>query len=141
MVVKVDKPFQMLIADDDAGFRASLCELFAGRESVCTLDVESGEAAIEVAETQRVDIVLLDMHMHVLTGIETLRVLKSMNDQLPCILITGSLSEDVQRDANEAAAYSVLGKPVRRDELVSTVSHALIETYLGGDGSHCEPLF
>lgn len=129
MVVRVDKPYQMLIADDDAGFRQSLCDVFAARSGVCTWEAESGEAAIEVAEKRRIDIVLLDMHMHRLTGLETLRVLKAMNQELPCILITASVSEELRQDASEADAFKVLGKPVRRMELVSTVSMALIETY------------
>ena len=129
MVARVDKPYQMLIADDDAGFRASLCDVFARRDNVCTFDVESGEEAIEIAESRRIDIVLLDMHMHELTGLETLRVLKAMNEELPCILITASVDDDLRRDADDANAFRVLGKPVRRAELVTTVSMALLEAY------------
>lgn len=129
MVVEVRKPYQMLIADDDASFRATLCEVFEPRGLVTTWEAESGEEAIEVAETRRIDIVLLDMNMHELTGLETLRVLKSINELLPCILITADDSEELRRDATEANAYSVLGKPVRRRELVTTVSSALIDAY------------
>ncbi len=138
MVVRVDKPYQMLIADDDAGFRASLCDVFSRRSSVCTWEAESGEEAIELAEARRIDIVLLDMHMHELTGLETLRILKAMNKELPCILITASVSDELRRDASDADAFRVLGKPVRRTELETTVSLALIETYC--DESEADPL-
>ncbi len=140
MVVRVDKPYQMLIADDDAGFRASLRDVFEARQTVCTWEAESGEEAMELAESRRTDIVLLDMHMHRLTGLETLRVLKSMNEQLPCILITASISDELRRDATDAGAYSVLGKPVTKKELVTTVSLALIETYYDEQDTDVDPL-
>jgi CheY-like chemotaxis protein len=73
--------------------------------------------------------VLLDMHMHLLTGLETLRVLKQMDRGRPCILITSDTSDDLRRDAQEADAFSVLKKPVPSRQLVQTVSTALASAY------------
>ncbi len=131
MVARVEKPYQMLIADDDAGFRSTLKDVFESRRSVQTLEAESGEEAIALAEQHRIDVVLLDMYMHRLTGIETLRILKSLHAELPCILITASYSDDLKRDAEEADAFSILAKPVRKTELVTTVSLAIVHAYFG----------
>ncbi len=73
-MVNPPQPFRMLIADDDPGFRETLRGIF--EPCFQTLEAESGEEAIEIAEAESIDIALLDMHMHLMTGLETLRMLK-----------------------------------------------------------------
>jgi CheY-like chemotaxis protein len=58
-----------------------------------------------------------------------MRELKRMDFKRPCILITSDTSDEVQRDAREAQAFSVLKKPVHRRELVETVANALATAY------------
>lgn len=129
MVNSVHKPFQLLIADDNRAFREVLREALEASPVLQLFEAESGEEAVEVAQRQRIDIVLLDMHMHVMTGLETLRVLKRLNASRPCILITSDTSDALRRDAADADAFSVLKKPVPRQELVTTVSTALVTCY------------
>ncbi|MCA9013412.1 MAG: response regulator [Planctomycetaceae bacterium] len=121
--------FQLLITDDNAAFRQVLREVLEDRPFLVLHEAESGEEAVDVVQRQRIDIVLLDMHMHVMTGIETMRELKRMDVTRPCILLTSDTSDDVKRDAREAQAFSVLKKPVPRRELVETVSNALATAY------------
>ncbi len=120
-------PYQLLIADDDAGFRNVLKELFTPYFEL--YEAESGEEAIELVEQFQVDLVLLDMHMDVLTGLEAVRIMKQINAILPCILITADATDELRQDACAADAFEVLSKPFKRQELVSTVSDALLETY------------
>jgi CheY-like chemotaxis protein len=122
-VVPSTRPLRMLIADDDSAFRKTLRAIF--EPNFLTLEAESGEEAIEIAESEHLDIALLDMHMRVLTGLETLQLLKSVQILLPCILITADATEELRQRATEAEAYSVLKKPVKKLELVLTVSAAL----------------
>ncbi|MBL8818579.1 MAG: response regulator [Planctomyces sp.] len=129
MVNAVQKPFQLLIADDNRAFREVLREALEIAPSLEFFEAESGEEAVEVVQRQRIDIVLLDMHMHVMTGLETLRVLKRMDAIRPCILITSDTSDALRRDAADADAFSVLRKPVPRHELVCIVSTALVTAY------------
>tara|TARA_R110002095_G_scaffold195914_2_gene174638 strand:- start:6258 stop:6677 length:420 start_codon:yes stop_codon:yes gene_type:complete len=127
VIARTQTPYQLLIADDDAGFRTVLKELFAPYFKL--FEAESGEEAVELVEHIRVDIVLLDMHMDVLTGLEAVRIIKQINAILPCILITADATDELRQDASAANAYEVLSKPFKRQELVSTVSHALLDTY------------
>ncbi|WP_417380343.1 response regulator [Gimesia sp.] len=120
-------PYQLLIADDDSGFRAILKEVLAPYFRL--IEAESGEEAVELVEQISVDIVLLDMHMDILTGLEAMRLMKQINAMLPCILITADATDELRQDASEAKAYEVLSKPFKRQELVATVSHALVDTY------------
>lgn len=129
MVTSTRQEFQLLITDDNAAFRQVLREVLQNRPFLILHEAESGEEAVDVVQRQRIDIVLLDMHMHVMTGIETMRELKRMDFTRPCILITSDTSDDVKRDAREADAFSVLKKPVPRRELVKAVSDALITAY------------
>ncbi len=129
MMYKAEKTFHLLITDDNASFRRVLREVLEDRPFLTLHEAESGEEALEVVRVQRIDIVLLDMHMHLLTGLETLRVLKQMDRGRPCILITSDTSDDLRRDAQEADAFSVLKKPVPSRQLVQTVSTALASAY------------
>jgi CheY-like chemotaxis protein len=123
------KTFHLLITDDNASFRRVLREVLEDRPFLRLHEAESGEQAIEVVADRRIDIVLLDMHMHVLSGVETIRLLKQLDRVRPCILITSDTSDDIRRDAQEADAFSVLRKPVPPRQLVQTVSSALEIAY------------
>ena len=133
MVIRVDKPFQLLITDDNRAFREVLRDALQLTPQLNVefevFEAESGEEAVEVVQQRRIDLVLLDMHMHVMTGLETLRVLKQMYALRPCILITSDTSESLRRDAKYSDAFSILKKPVARRQLVSTVSSALTTAY------------
>lgn len=129
MVIETPQPYDLLIADDNRGFRETLREFLEPRLVLRIHEVESGEAAVEYSQDCQIDIVLLDMHMHMMTGLEALRVLKDMNAARPCILITSEATDDLRKDAADADAYSVLSKPVRRAELCMTIADALVEAY------------
>ena len=121
--------FQLLIADDNSSFREALREVLERRIALQIHEVSCGEEAVEYAQDYRVDIVLLDMHMHVMDGLETLRALKELNTVRPCILLTSDDSDALRRDATEADAHAVLEKPVDRRTLLTTVSTALHDAY------------
>ena len=104
---------RILIVDDDDALRESL-EMLLASEGYSVVTAHSGEQALEYTLDVRIHIVLLDMHMHVLTGLETLRVLKSQDAVRPCILITSEANDQLREDAQEADAFTVLNKPVKR---------------------------
>lgn len=127
MVAAQPKPYQLLIADDDARFREVLRSLL--EPFFALLEASSGEQAIEIVEDQQVDLLLLDMHMEQLTGIETIQIVKTIDIVKPCILITADATDELVREATEADAYSVLKKPVTKAELLHTVDAAMVATY------------
>ena len=89
------------------------------------IEAVSGEQAVEIVEHAQVDLLVLDMNMDRLTGLETIRIVKRMDARMPCILVTSDASEDLRRQAKAADAWSVLSKPVRKTELLRTVSTAI----------------
>ena len=119
--------YQLLLADDDPAFRQTLRLIF--EPHFVLLEAGSGEEAVDLVGRHRVDIALLDMHMAQLTGLETLRILKSIYARAPCILITADATDELRQTASDADAFSVLHKPVSKVELVTTVSTAIQECY------------
>lgn len=119
--------FRLLIADDDAQFREVLRTLL--EPFFTLLEASSGEEAIDIVGDERVDLLLLDMHMERLTGIETIQMVKIIVPLTPCILITADATEELVREATDAAAYSVLKKPVRKADLLHTVDSAMVAAY------------
>jgi len=127
MVAKRERPYELLVADDDAEFRRTLRLVLEPHVDLC--EAECGEEAVEIVRTRSVDLVLLDMHMQRLSGLDTLRLVKALRATLPCIIITASFTDELRLLAEQADAFSVLKKPITRRLLLTTVSRALAAAY------------
>jgi CheY-like chemotaxis protein len=121
-------PPTLLITDDDRDFRETLQNVFEPR-GIRTLLAADGREALDVMQSNSVHLVLLDMHMPRLTGLETLRLVKRIYAPLPCILISAGLTDALVEQARQADAFSVLSKPVGFHDLTSIVDLALRQTY------------
>jgi DNA-binding NtrC family response regulator len=131
----VEKP-SLLITDDDVDFRETLRVAFEPKGFRILL-AGDGEEALTIVCTQEVHLVLLDMHMPKLTGLETLRRVKQLKALLPCILMSAHLDEMVAEQARQEHAFSVLAKPVSLVQITGIVRQALERTYnwrLGATG-------
>jgi CheY-like chemotaxis protein len=122
------KPYSILITDDDRGCRETLRDIVEP-EGYRTVLAESGEEALDIIRVQPVHLVLLDVHMPRLTGLETLALVRQVNALLPCILVTADASEQLMREAFQARAYSVIPKPVSKNVVLYTVVRALVRVY------------
>jgi CheY-like chemotaxis protein len=122
------EPYSILITDDDAGCQEALRETLEP-EGYRTLLASSGEEALDIVRGEPVHLLLLDMHMPRLTGLETLQLLRQINALLPAILVTADNSERLLRQAHQAKAYSVIPKPVSKSVVLYTVVRALVRCY------------
>ena len=118
----------LLITDDDRAFRDTLTGVFEPR-GYRTLLAGDGEEAISIVRREEVHLVLLDMHMPKLTGLETLRRVKQFKSILPCILLSANLDDLLVEQARMAQAFSVLSKPVTLRQITRVVRLALERTY------------
>jgi CheY-like chemotaxis protein len=89
----------------------------------------SGEEAIDIVRGQPIHLILLDMYMPTLTGLETLLLARQINAMLPAILVTGDATESLVRKAIQMQVYSVIPKPVSKNVLLYTVVKALGRFY------------
>ena len=127
MACLIENP-SLLITDDDRDFRETLRDAFEPR-GFRTLLAGDGREALEIIRHERVHLLLLDMYMPRLTGLETIRRVKLFDESLPCILMSADLDERLAEEALRAHAFSVLRKPVRFAEVTRVVWTALQLTY------------
>jgi CheY-like chemotaxis protein len=118
----------LLITDDDPDFRETLEGVFAPR-GFRTLLAGDGEEALHIVRTQEVHLVLLDMHMPKLTGLETLRLVKQFKALMPCILLSAQWDDGLIEQARSAQAFLILPKPITLNEITGAVRQALERTY------------
>jgi len=127
MPPKLTMPPNLLITDDDRAFRETLCDAFAP-SGFRTLSARDGAEALEIARDQSVHLLLTDMHMPRMTGLETIRRIRQFVI-LPCILLSAGLDEGLREEARRAEAFSVLPKPVRIADIRGEVERAMMLTY------------
>jgi len=125
---KEAREYSILIADDDSQSRDALRAIMEP-EGFETLLASSGEEAIDIVRGQTVHLILLDMHMPTLTGLDTWLMVRQINTMLPAILVTGDPTERLVRQAIQAQFYSVIPKPVSKHVLLYTVLKALARFY------------
>ncbi len=118
----------LLITDDDRAFRETLREVFVPR-GFRTFMAADGQQAVSIVRQNDVHLVLMDLHMPGLTGLETARRVKAHRAELPCILISGALNEEVLAEAEQVPVYSILAKPISVSKVTDTVNLALREVY------------
>jgi two-component system response regulator AtoC len=120
---------KIMIVDDERLVRWSLrqkCEEWGYH----VIEAEAGEPALKLAQHESPDLVLLDVRMPDLTGIEVLDQLKKRGDARAVIMITADPQLDDVKAALKLGAYDFVGKPIDFDELHVTIKNALEATSL-----------
>ncbi len=115
---------KILIIDDDTSLRRIL--EFNLREAGYTVhSAASGEVGLQLFAEAAPDLVISDMKMPGMTGMQVLHAVKERSPETPLIMITAFGSVDMAVDAMKAGAYDYITKPFNRDELRLTVAKAL----------------
>ncbi len=125
---RLDRPYSILIADDDAGNRKSLSD-FLQERGFQTFVVADGSEAVDLVQVETVHLVLIDMHMPRLTGLEAVQLMQQMHALLPSILMTADATRELIRQALQAQVYSVIPKPVNPNIVLHTLTRALAQFY------------
>jgi len=113
----------VLIVDDEVEFMETLVKRLRKRK----LDVNgvtSGEAALEQLKKTPVDIVVLDVKMPGMSGLDTLREIKKKYSLLEVIMLTGHANMEVAIEGMDSGAFDYLMKPIEIDELVYKIQDA-----------------
>lgn len=114
---------RILIVDDDPGQR-SLLNSFLQGQGFDTVPSSSGEEALEILRTQPVDMMISDVRMPGISGLETLRRARSQDAVLPVLLVTAYADIRDAVGAMRDGAVNYLAKPIDLDELVASVRKA-----------------
>jgi len=113
-----------MIVDDERLVRLSLrqrCEEWG----YLVVEADAGQAAIRLAQRESPDLVLLDMHMPDLTGIEVFNQIKKSGDTRAIIMMTSDPQLDDVKAALKLGAYDFVGKPINFDELQVAIQNAI----------------
>jgi len=114
----------LLIVDDEPSILHAFRRAFA-RASVDVLTAESAKEGLALAESRKPDVVILDIQLPDLTGLETLRRLRDKDARRPVIFITGNSTTDTAIEAMKLGAYEYLLKPLDLPQLRHVVERAL----------------
>jgi len=116
-------PPRILIVDDDPGQR-SLLDTFLRSQGFTTVVVDSGERALEILSSEPVSMMISDVRMPGLSGLETLRQARQQHAKLPVLLVTAYADIREAVGAMRDGAVNYLAKPIDLDELVMSVQQA-----------------
>ena len=114
----------VLIVDDERSIRASLRTILSGLGYV-TVEAARGEEAIALVRTAQFDVVLLDISMPGMGGIEVCRRMRTTSPRLPILMLTVQSSEERKVEALDAGADDYITKPFQLRELIARLRAAI----------------
>jgi len=114
----------ILIVDDEPSIVQSLKGILSD-EGFAVLSASNGYEALKVIEKESPDLVLLDVWMPGIDGIETLKEIKKDNQHIQVIIITGHGTIDTAVKATKLGAYDFIEKPLSIDKVIVTINNAL----------------
>src|SRR6516165_9096615 len=114
----------VLIVDDESAIRQSLRDVLED-EGYQVSASESGEAALELLRKNAVDIVLLDIWLPAMDGLQTLGKIRELEDAPEVIIISGHGTIETAVRATKLGAFDFLEKPLSVDKTLILVKNAL----------------
>lgn len=115
---------KILVVDDDVMIREILEEILIA-ESYAVLSVNNGERAVENIKNEKFDLVLLDLKLNGMDGIQTLEKIKSVENNIVVILVSGYLTVESIDKATRLGMFGYIKKPFDLDDLINKVKIAL----------------
>jgi two-component system chemotaxis response regulator CheY len=84
-------------------------------------DASDGAQALEQYVLHRHDLVVLDMVMHGMYGLEVLLKFRELNPKLPVLIVTADIQRSTREQVKEAGAAGIINKPINKDELAEVL--------------------
>src|ERR1700694_5796305 len=117
-------PYRVLVIDDETGIREAI-RMTLEYEGYRVDEARSGSDGLDKAGRTPYDVILLDIKMPVLDGIEVLENLKEQKIATPVIMVSGHGDISTAVDCTKRGAYDFLEKPLNRDKLLLSVRNAV----------------
>ena len=122
-------PANILIVDDDPQMRKTLANLLR-REGYVTAEADGGEQAGQLLGEELFDLVITDLHMEPVSGLDLLRAIKQTNPELEVIVVTAFGTIETAVEAMKLKAFDFITKPFQTDEILHRVRNALEKSRL-----------
>src|SRR5210317_1181306 len=120
------KKKSILVVDDDIAHRTMLRILFEWEYKISEADC--GSIAIEKVQKTHYDLVLMDVRMPEIGGIEALDKIKALSPEMPIVMMTAYSSNETASKALEKGAYGYLTKPFDFEDLRQTIESAVMNS-------------
>lgn len=116
-------PPSVLIVDDEVGQVETLADILRAK-SYQVATAHSGEAAVAMAQRTPYDIVIMDIRMPGMNGVEALKMIKALTSRTKVIMMTAYTRDELVGEAKRQAALAVLPKPLEMDRLLALIERA-----------------
>ncbi len=116
--------WNILLVDDEEEFVQTLCERLDLRGIPCRVALD-GEAGLKMIEERVPDVVVLDMFMPGLKGLEVLRLIRERHPKVQVILLTGQGATRDGMDGMKLGAFDYMIKPLSIDDLTAKIGEAV----------------
>ncbi len=111
---------KLLIVDDESDIR-EFARSFFKKRGIEVFTASGGRQALDIIAKESPNLVLLDVRMEEMTGIETLRELRKLNNNTKVIMVTGVEEEETIKEANSLGVINYIHKPLILEELEKIV--------------------
>lgn len=118
-----DDTLGLLLVDDEDGFRTTIAKRL-GKRGFVPMQASSGEECLDIVGRKPVDVVVLDVKMPGMSGIDTLKAIKQAYKKIQVILLTGNITVSDGIEGIKSGAFDYLTKPVEIDHLVNKIKQA-----------------
>jgi DNA-binding NtrC family response regulator len=130
------KKIKLLLVDDEEDFVKTLSQRMEKRDQESNIAL-SGEQALKLIDDDEPDVMVLDLKMPGIDGMEVLRRVKKAYPDVQVIILTGHGSEKIEEEARRLGAFEYLKKPTKIDTIMSKIKLAFKEkTERFRDGSY-----
>ena len=116
---------KLMIVDDESDVREYLKSFFK-RRKIDVITVESGEEALSVIDTEQPDLMLLDIKMGGITGVETLQKIRQAGNRVKVIMVTGVEDIETLKPLTDLEVVACIHKPLILEELEKEVLSRLM---------------
>jgi DNA-binding response OmpR family regulator len=107
---------KMLIVDDEVDIR-EFAKRFFQKRGIEVLTASGGKEALDIIHNQKPHLVLLDVTMDDISGVEVLKTLRSEGNDIKVIMVTGAVEEEIINEANSWGIKGYIHKPLVLEEL------------------------
>ncbi len=123
----------ILIVDDELSMREFLAILLE-KAGYTTLAAANGKAALQIIENKKLDLVISDIRMPTMNGLDLLAAAKKIDSNLPVVMITAYASPEDAVTAMKNGAYDYITKPFKLDEIRNVIVGAISRAQPTGSG-------
>ncbi len=119
-------PSKIMVVDDDSGFRTTLVEILL-EEGRNVISAEDGNQAIQMASESEIALILMDIQMPGINGVEAFLVIKEIRPNCVVAMMTGYAADSLAKQALEEGAMAILQKPLSIGQIFQIVEEVLQE--------------